>query len=133
LVAIELKTGHNQNAQHAHMAQLSLYTIMLRARYGSVRVDSTGRLDSCTGQIGASESGILLYLNYQSHKAIHISPSIGEIKSLINQRNVVASEIRRSLKPRGLGIVTEENDMNAANDAQQAHKKERYVSFFLVC
>jgi len=99
LVPIELKTGHNQNAQHAHMAQLALYTVMLRARYGS----------EDASRMGASGSGVLLYLNDQAQQAVHISPSHGEIKSLINQRNVVASEIRRSVKVRGVDIVNDGN------------------------
>jgi len=132
LVAIELKTGHNQNAQHAHMAQLALYTGMLRARYGSAKFYNERSGSSCTGDNGAAGSGILLYLNHQSHRAVHIVPSDGDIKSLINQRNVVATEIRRSLKPRGLGIASDENDMNNANDVHKTNRRGRCVtlSFF---
>ena len=114
LVAIELKTGHNQNTQHAHAAQLSLYTLTLRSRHGSAIMGSknvNGQAGEFLGMNGAANGGILLYLNHESFRAVHVSPEVNEIKSLLNQRNIVATEIRRASKPRGVMLEYEcEND-----------------------
>ena len=89
LYSIELKTGHNQTTQNAHMAQLALYTLMLKIRYGS-------------GAGKAADSGVLLYLNNEGCRAVRVKPMLNELKSLIGQRNVVASEMKKSSRPRGV-------------------------------
>lgn len=107
LMSVELKTGHNQTPQHTHMAQLSLYTLALKSRYGAVKSNLSQISDP-----GAANGGMLLYLNHESINAIHISPSVPEVKSLLNQRNVVATEIKKLSKPRGVffdDTTSEEN------------------------
>ena len=108
LMSIELKTGHNQTAQHTHMAQLSLYTLALKSRYGSIKSNIRQ-----TNGTGAANGGMLLYLNHESINAIHISPSVSEVKSLLNQRNVVATEIKKISKPRGVIFDTESSEENS--------------------
>ena len=43
LLPVELKTGHVQNPSHNHLAQLSTYTFMLRARHGN---SASSRIDN---------------------------------------------------------------------------------------
>lgn len=108
LMSIELKTGHNQNPQNAHMAQLALYTMMLRVRCGS-QIHSSSLAQGVSQEItGAGESGMLLYLNHDAYRAIHVSPMPNETKSLIGQRNLVASELSRASRPRGIVLRYEE-------------------------
>jgi hypothetical protein len=101
LASIELKTGHNQNPQNAHMAQLALYTMMLRVRRGP-QTHSSSIVQGVSQEIGAGESGMLLYLNHEAYRALHVTPMPNEIKSLIGQRNLVASELSRASRPRGV-------------------------------
>jgi len=101
LMGLELKTGHNQTPQHAHMAQLSLYTLALRSRYGTTVSGNPASDDSVQG---SATGGMLLYLNQESINAVHVSPAVNEIKSLLSQRNVVAAELRRASAPRGVII-----------------------------
>jgi hypothetical protein len=125
LMGIELKTGHNQTPQHAHMAQLALYTLALRTRYGSVVPNNVPPTDCLEG---ASDGGMLLYLNQESLNAVHVSPDINELKSLLNQRNVVASELRRASSPRGVTIEYDERKGDSL-------KEKRYsaLNVFLAC
>ncbi|MGK3734044.1 MAG: DNA replication ATP-dependent helicase Dna2 [Bacillariaceae sp.] len=111
LMCFELKTGHNQNAQAGHMAQLSLYTFMLQSRYGSrVRLDgnlligSQSEMGLQKGAAAASVGGVLLYLNHQSQQINHVAPHLGEIKTLMSQRNVVASGLKKASSPRGISL-----------------------------
>jgi hypothetical protein len=99
LVGIELKTGHNQTTQNAHMAQLALYTLMLTVRYGH----------SSPADDHASGTGMLLYMNPEGMRAVHISPVVGELKSLIAQRNVVAADLKRASVPRGVSITYQDD------------------------
>ena len=107
---LELKTGHNQNTQNAHMAQLALYTLMLQVRHG-VKKNGHGRQES-NRKIGilptAAPGGILVYLNEKSTRSVHVSPLLNEIKSLIGQRNVIACEMKRSSRPRGIELTYQE-------------------------
>jgi DNA replication ATP-dependent helicase Dna2 len=98
-IAIELKTGSNQNPQNVHMAQLALYTLLLSIRYGQMPTQSQN----------ASKTGVLLYMNHESIRAIRVSPMIQELKSLIGQRNVIASEMKKASAPRGIKVY--EGDM----------------------
>ena len=107
LVGIELKTGHNQRTQNAHMAQLALYTLMMQSRYGW-----KASLNSKT--LGCTSSGMLLYMNDSSFRAVHILPLMSEIKSLIGQRNVVANESMRVSRPRGV-VLSYENELDSSN------------------
>jgi len=107
IMSVELKTGHNQRTQNAHMAQLALYMLMLQARNGSeVHPDNRA--------FGASESAILLYMNSESLRAVHVAPLMNEIKSLIGQRNVVASEASRASRPRGV-VLSYESEMDSSD------------------
>jgi hypothetical protein len=109
-MSIELKTGHNQNPQTAHMAQLALYTMMLRVRCGS-QTHSSSLAQGVSQEItGAGESGMLLYLNHDAYRAIHVSPMPNETKSLIGQRNLVASELSRASRPRGILLNYEKTE-----------------------
>lgn len=118
LMGLELKTGHRQNPQNEHMAQLALYTLMLRMRRGSAIVGSptnnsnghqhgAGPEADCDKrhlslQNGAASGGMLLYLNHEAYLALHISPVLSEVKSLIGQRNVLATDARKAMKARGV-------------------------------
>ena len=126
LMCFELKTGHNQNAQAGHMAQLSLYTFMLQSRYGSrVRLDGNLLIGSQSktglqkGTAAASVGGVLLYLNHQSQQINHVAPHLGEIKTLMSQRNVVASGLKKASTPRGITLsyaegTREDDDQHTA-------------------
>jgi DNA replication ATP-dependent helicase Dna2 len=115
LMCLELKTGHNQNVQNAHMAQLSLYTFMLQSRYGT-HVELDGNLNTGpqsprkTSVKGGAPGGILLYLNDKSQQICHVSPRMNEVKTLMSQRNVVASDSKRALCPRGITLSFEEGN-----------------------
>lgn len=138
LMSIELKTGHNQNPQNAHMAQLALYTLMLRVRHGS-----KNRLEGpCTGtgnpqlpplhryaDSGGSNGGMLLYLNHESYHAIHVSPTLNEIKSLIAERNAVASASKRASTPRGIVLSYDRDDKSDGIPSGQGERKQRQVSY----
>jgi DNA replication ATP-dependent helicase Dna2 len=87
LMGMELKTGHNQNLNQAHTIQLSLYVLMLQARYA---IDDE------------KNGGILMYLNNEGQKAIHITPTSNEFKSLMSIRNHIVNEKKKSLEPRGI-------------------------------
>ena len=111
MMAVELKTGHQQNPQNEHMAQLALYTLMLRMRRGSAASasdpNSPHRVTASKGRYrslgnGAAMGGMLLYLNHKGMHALHVSPMLSEIRSLIGQRNALAIESRKSAKPRGI-------------------------------
>jgi hypothetical protein len=98
-MGVELKTGHNQTTQNGHVAQLALYILMMQARLGTKRWNPSAP--------GAAESGVLLYMNNKSLRAVHIAPLLSEIKSLIGQRNVLATEQRRAARPRGIVLLYE--------------------------
>ena len=101
LMGIELKTGHHQTPQNIHVAQLALYVIMLQTRSGAEGFNSDNFATSTT------KSGVLLYMNNESIRAIHIAPIISEIKSLIGMRNVVAIETVHAQRPRGVRLSYE--------------------------
>ena len=103
LLGIELKTGHFQQTQNAHLAQLALYILMMKSIYGSSSPSQVSR------DPGATESGLLLYMNNESIRAVHVAPMLSEIKSLIGQRNLLAIEQVRASKPRGVVVSTERN------------------------
>eukprot|EP00934_Nitzschia_sp_Nitz4_P003179 Nitzschia sp. Nitz4//scaffold57_size113557//16663//21714//NITZ4_003983-RA/size113557-snap-gene-0.45-mRNA-1//-1//CDS//3329554822//3169//frame0 len=118
LMALELKTGHNQTSQHTHMGQLSLYILMLQGRYGIRPANmppslSSGLSSSMGGKPdpeGAASGGLLLYMNQNSANAVHVAPDINEIKTLLAQRNILAAEIERASQPRGVQLsYTDEN------------------------
>jgi hypothetical protein len=121
-MCLELKTGHNQNTQNGHMAQLALYTLMLQVRHGIKSTSSSSFQSSplpCSqfgggfpDATGAATGGILVYLNQKSTRSVHVSPQPNEIKSLIGQRNVVASEVLRASRPRGVELVYDEKEMD---------------------
>ena len=86
-------------------AQLSTYTIMLRARHGTAPVPSPGRPpvdERGMDDAAASSGGMLLYLNHEGVVARHVRPSSADVKTLVGQRNAVASDARRARRPRGL-------------------------------
>jgi DNA replication ATP-dependent helicase Dna2 len=109
LIGVELKTGHNQKTQNAHSAQLALYVLMMKCSFGSTKVKNSE-------VIGASESGVLLYLNNDAIRAVQIAPMLSEIKSLIGQRNVVAIELLRVMKPRTQTFRSENNNAALVSD-----------------
>ena len=126
LMPLELKTGHRQNPQNEHMAQLALYTLMLRMRRGSAIVGSPTNNNSnghqhgagpeadcdkrhLSLQNGAASGGMLLYLNHEAYLALHVSPKQSEMKSLIGQRNVLATDARKAMKARGV-VVSNDNE-----------------------
>ena len=117
IACIELKTGHNQRPQHYHMAQLALYILLLQTRYRPANKE-------------VSDSGMLLYMNNDAVKAHRITPMVGEIKSLVGQRNLVATELRRSLSPRG--IVLHYESENGSSNSEMRYVRQCMESA-LVC
>lgn len=113
LMCLELKTGHNQNVQNVHMAQLSLYTVMLHSRYG-VKVEFNGNSNTesqpprKSSEEGGAPGGILLYLNDKSQRICHVSPQMNELKTLMSLRNVVASDSKEASRPRGISLSFDE-------------------------
>ena len=114
LIPVELKTGHNQNAQHNHLAQLSVYTIMLRARHGSAfNGDACSKNNEDTSNLierGAASSGMLLYLNDKSFCAKHVKPSLSDIKTLVGQRNGIVCDVLNAARPRGIALEYHEGN-----------------------
>ena len=110
LFPVELKTGHSQNSTHHHLAQLTLYTMMLRARHGTCDANSLKDNVCDVECIGSASSGMLLYLNHESHSATHVKPTMSDIKTLIGTRNTVVCDVIRSSRPRGIVIKYEEVD-----------------------
>lgn len=100
-MSVELKTGHHQHPHNVHIAQLALYVVMLQTRYG--------RADSKSDEGSAADSGLLLYINNEAVRAVHIVPMLSEIKSLIGMRNVFAIESNRASRPRGIRLSYEED------------------------
>jgi hypothetical protein len=80
----------------------------LQTRYGSN--ESHDNKIKC-----AAKSGMLLYMNNEMIRAIHIAPLLSEIKSLIGMRNVVAIETIRSLRPRGFRLFHETIEKDPLN------------------
>lgn len=117
LIPVELKTGHNQNPQHNHLAQLSVYTIMLRARHGSAfnggAVSMKNEDTSNLIERGAASSGMLLYLNDKSFCAKHVKPSLSDLKTLVGQRNGIVCDVLDAARPRGIALEYHEGSNNA--------------------
>jgi DNA replication factor Dna2 len=103
IMGVELKTGHNQKTQNAHVAQLALYVMMLQTLH-SGKGTSTPSPDS-----DVAESGLLLYMSNEAVRAVHVAPVLAEIKSLISMRNIAAIESARSLRPRGVRLSYEQD------------------------
>ena len=103
LLAVELKTGHRQSMDPSHMAQLTLYNLMLQARYGSAQTIDREKSNR------ASRASMLLYLNADSVKTANISPSVLEAKMLLGQRNTVASKQKQSTELRGVELKFEKD------------------------
>ena len=116
-LGVELKTGHMQKTQNAHMAQLCLYILLLQTQLGKQRRVANG----------AAESGVLLYMNQKDTRAVHVAPILAELKSLIGQRNMLAIQQVRSSKPRGIDLKYQ--------DGQNGEPIVRYVRnvWLLVC
>lgn len=93
LFGVELKTGHSQKTHESHMAQLLMYLLMMQTRYGT--------------QNNSAPSGLLLYMNKEALRAVHATPALPHLKTLIGVRNAVASAQVRVSHPRGLVIVRE--------------------------
>lgn len=104
-ISVELKTGHNQKTQNAHLAQLNLYIIMMQCRYGS-SITKTKQ----NSEAAASKDGILLYLNNDEIRAVQVAPTLADMKNLIVQRNVVATEqARMNNTNKSIDVVRNEN------------------------
>jgi hypothetical protein len=104
IMAIELKTNHNQQTHNAHLMQLLLYTLMLRTRYGST--------SSKCMLLGSTNAGVLLYMNGEALRAVYVSSTTAEIKSLVGQRNLVAIETLRASYPRGVDVLVDNDNQN---------------------
>ena len=106
LMPLELKTGHFQKFQVAHGAQLALYLLMMKVRYGVDVVDRQCNFEfDCNKtqpDYGVIDGGLLLYLNGKGIQASYVSPSFREMKSLIGNRNTIAHELLQSSQPRGI-------------------------------
>jgi hypothetical protein len=131
LLPVELKTGHAQSPNHNHLAQLSIYTMMLRAKQGSCNsfVQSrTQNNDLEVEALGAASSGMLLYLNHESYCARHVKPTLNDVKTLMGQRNKFASNVIRAARPRGIAIEYESEESNRNETGKgQRHGRGRVV------
>jgi len=107
LMSIELKTHHNSKPQSKHFAQLTFYTVMLLARYGHTASPGFKMNPQLFDAIAGS---MLLYVNPESLTALHVAPQLGEIKSLIEQRNIVCAASKLASKPRGVTLTYETDD-----------------------
>jgi len=107
LMSVELKTHHNARPQPRHFAQLTYYTVMLLARFGHTSSPTFRRNPEAFDAIGGS---MLLYINAKSTKALHVAPSLSEIKSLIEQRNTYSSVMARASRPRGVSLVFQDDE-----------------------
>ena len=114
-------SGHNQNTQNAHLAQLALYTLLLQISLGveSNEGRTTNELASPEAVPGASSGAMLLYLNQKSARAIYVSPMLTELKSLIGQRNVAAAGVHKSSRPRGIALSYEDEDVDGKGKSKQ--------------
>lgn len=54
-------------------------------------------------------------MNNEAVRAVHIAPILSEIKSLIGQRNVVATETIRASHPRV--VISYQSEQDASNTA----------------
>ncbi len=137
LLPVELKTGHVQNPTHNHLAQLSIYTMMLRARQGSCNSFVQSRLQNMSNKlekvcdveaVGAASSGMLLYLNHESYCARHVKPTLNDVKTLMGQRNKLASNAIRASRPRGITIKYEADEQNRNKTGpEHGHGRSRVV------
>jgi hypothetical protein len=107
------------------MAQLALYTLMLKTKYGT-------KGDQSSQATGSTDTGVLLYMNGDSFRAVHVAPRLGEIKSLVGQRNVVANETRRVSRPRGVVLNYEDRNLQNNQSSRQVNRRpgKRRISFF---
>jgi hypothetical protein len=123
LLPLELKTGHSQNPSHNHLAQLTMYTIMLRTRHGSCS-NSRVHDDNCNVEgIGAAHSGMLLYLNHEGYRAIHVKPTLSDVKTLVGTRNSVVCDVIRASRPRGIAIKYDDDDEMKSNGARRRRSR----------
>ena len=104
IMPLELKTGHNQNFQFSHGAQLSLYILMMKVRYGSALVNPPIATENRS--LGAASGGVLLYLNHKGLSPMHLSPTMPEMRSLMGHRNTVATYVKRASEVRGVIVHT---------------------------
>jgi DNA replication ATP-dependent helicase Dna2 len=109
VLGIELKTNHRTDPQNKHVAQLAFYTIMLLARNGHSASENTF-LKRLPENFDAIAGAMLLYVNSQSRRALHVAPQVNEIKSLVEQRNTFCSQAVRASKPRGVSLSYEDED-----------------------
>lgn len=132
LLPVELKTGHVQNPTHSHLAQLSIYTMMLRARQGSCNSLVQSRSQNLSNgleigvdveALGAASSGMLLYLNHENYCARHVKPTLNDVKTLMGQRNKLASNVIRAYRPRGIAIEYEADDP-ISNSTFTGHRRD---------
>ncbi|GMH54542.1 hypothetical protein TrLO_g9325 [Triparma laevis f. longispina] len=96
LVAMELKTGNKQDIRSDHTAQLSLYTLMLKAAHGS---------NTPSNNSGAGDGGVLLYLNKNGFLPAFILPAVKTAKTLMAQRNQLASNLIELDRNRGVSTA----------------------------
>ncbi|GKZ01089.1 hypothetical protein MPSEU_001060500 [Mayamaea pseudoterrestris] len=108
-MCVELKTGHIQRTNDAHVAQLVLYMIMRRSRF-------VADCSSSTSFESAGENGMLLYMNNDAARVVSSNPSLSVLKSLLGQRNQVAIETLRAARPRG-DAISFQNAPDTSNGA----------------
>ena len=116
---IELKTGHLQTIQQVHLAQLSLYTLLLKSRYST---------SSEEGNCKENNNGLLLYLNDKSYKALNIQPTPAELSSLLGQRNNLAYSIHESKRrARGKLLRYEQDYIQSEEETKNENTKNPSV------
>ena len=108
LMSIELKTHHKANPQPRHFGQLAYYSAMLLSRHGHTASEVITKNPQARDAIAAS---MLLYINNDVVNPIYVSPSLTDIKSLIDQRNRYISQAMQASRPRGVELVYDENEV----------------------
>jgi DNA replication factor Dna2 len=111
IMGVELKTGHNQNTQNAHVAQLALYVMMLQTLHSGKETITP------SPESNVAKSGLLLYMSNEAVRAVHVAPVLSEIKSLIGMRNIATIECARSLRPRGVRLSYEQDRNDSRKSA----------------
>ena len=78
---------------------------MMQCRYGSL-ITKTKQ----NSVPAASKDGILLYLNNDEIRAVQVAPTLADMKNLIVQRNVVATEQARMIYTnKSIDVIRNEN------------------------
>jgi len=148
VLPLELKTGqHGDVAAVSHRAQVQLYSLLLFDRYGSNDENDNNDNDLLVRDSSyASEAGVLLYTGHNRRRTkqqhdddgesatsnddvLYTSVPINtiEIRSLLNQRNVLATYLRKRVPRQHHAVVSEEKKEEEEDKSTKKEEKERDI------